>query len=74
MNDVIIVLPGILGSVLQKDGQDIWALSPKAMATGLWTLGSSIKGLELDRDSADGEDLGDGVTAPRLMPDLHLVP
>ena len=44
------------------------------MATGLWTLGSSITGLELDHDSADGEDLGDGVTVPRLMPDLHLVP
>jgi pimeloyl-ACP methyl ester carboxylesterase len=74
MNDLIVVLPGILGSVLQKDGKDIWALSPKAMAAGLWTLGSSIKGLELDHDSADGEDLRDGVTAPRLMPDLHLVP
>ncbi len=74
MNDVIVVLPGILGSVLQKDGKDIWALSPHAMAKGLWTLGSSIKGLELDGDSASEEDLTDGVTAPRLMPDLHLIP
>jgi len=74
MNDVIVVLPGILGSVLQKNGKDIWALFPGAMARGVWTLGSSIKDLELDRDSPDEEDLGDGITAPRLIPDLHLVP
>ena len=74
MNDVVVVLPGILGSVLQKNGKDIWALSASAVATGVWTLGSSIKDLELDRDAEVEEDLTDGVTAPRLMPDLHLIP
>ena len=74
MTDVVVVLPGILGSVLQKNGKDIWALSASAVATGVWTLGSSIKDLELDRDAEDEEDLTDGVTAPRLMPDLHLIP
>ncbi len=24
MNDMVVLLPGIMGSVLQKNGQDIW--------------------------------------------------
>lgn len=74
MNDVIVVLPGILGSVLQKNGKDIWALSPQAIAKGIWTTGDSIKDLELKDDSPLDEDLKDGVTAPRILPDLHLIP
>src|SRR5215213_8306491 len=27
MSDVIVLLPGITGNVLQKDGHDVWALS-----------------------------------------------
>ena len=27
VGDVIVLLPGIMGSVLQKDGKDVWALS-----------------------------------------------
>jgi hypothetical protein len=27
MRDIVVLLPGIMGSVLQKDGKDIWAIS-----------------------------------------------
>jgi hypothetical protein len=27
MRDMVVILPGILGSVLQKDGKDLWAVS-----------------------------------------------
>lgn len=74
MSDVIVVLPGILGSVLQKDGRDVWALSPSAAMTAFWTLGVSIKDLQLADDSPDAQDLGDGITATGLIPDLHMVP
>lgn len=74
MGDVVVLLPGILGSVLQRDGKDVWAPSPGAIGRALWTLGRSVKSLELSDDPWEVDDLGDGVTAPRLMVGVHLVP
>ena len=31
MKDMAIILPGILGSVLQKDGNDLWNVSGQAI-------------------------------------------
>ncbi len=74
MGDVIVLLPGILGSVLARDGKDVWAVNDGAALQAVLSLGNSIKHLALDDDPPDVEDLGDGVTAPRLMPDVHLIP
>ncbi len=74
MSDVVVLLPGILGSVLERDGKDVWAMSPGAAFRALLSLGGSIKNLHLDGDDPDADDLGDGVTATKLLPDLHLVP
>lgn len=75
MGDVIIVLPGITGSVLEKDGREIWALSGHALSTYLRSFGSSLEKLEIQGvDDPDADDLGDGVTATRLMPDTHIIP
>lgn len=74
VRDVIVLLPGILGSVLQRDGKDVWAMSKGALWRGLTSLGRNIKELELAADDPQAPDLGDGVTATRLMPDIHLVP
>jgi hypothetical protein len=69
LEDVVVLLPGITGSVLRKDGKDVWAMSAGAVGTALLTLGRDLRDLELASDDED-----DGVTAPALMPDLHLVP
>lgn len=75
MGDVIVVLPGILGSALAKDGKEVWAPSGGAVWRFLKSRSASIKGLALDsQDDGSLDDLGDGVTATRLMPDIHLVP
>jgi pimeloyl-ACP methyl ester carboxylesterase len=74
MPHVVVVLPGILGSTLQRKGQDVWAVSPSALLRGIWTLGSSVTDLALKDDPPELEDLGDGITAPSLLPDLHLIP
>ncbi|MGZ3386281.1 MAG: lipase/acyltransferase domain-containing protein, partial [Isosphaeraceae bacterium] len=74
VTDVIVLLPGITGSVLQKDGKDVWALSGGAAVRGLLSLGRSVRDLELHGDDPDADDLGDGITAPRVMPDTHLIP
>jgi pimeloyl-ACP methyl ester carboxylesterase len=72
--DVIVLLPGITGSVLQRDGKDVWAPTPGGALEALWSLGRSIKELALKRDPVDADDLGDGVAATRLIPDVHLIP
>jgi hypothetical protein len=74
MNDVVVLVPGILGSVLTRDGKEVWAPSPGAIGRGLWSLGRSVRELELTADPPDADDLGDGVEATRLVPDIHLIP
>jgi len=74
MKDVVVLLPGITGSVLAKDGKDVWAIGPGAVVRALFSLGRSINDLALKEDPPDVDDLQDGVTAPRIMPDVHIIP
>jgi hypothetical protein len=74
MDDVVVVLPGITGSVLRKDGKDVWAVSAGSVWNAIRTLGKSITSLQLDDDPPDVDDLGDGVVASAVMPDLSIVP
>lgn len=74
MGDLVILIPGIMGSVLSKDGRDVWAISGGAIANGIRTLGKSVTGLTLAGDDPERDDLGDGITATRVMPDTHLIP
>ena len=74
VRDLIVFLPGITGSVLQKDKKDIWGITGQSIADALATLGRNLNALELMDDPNDVEDLGDGVVATRLFPDVHLIP
>lgn len=74
MGDVIVMLPGITGSVLQRDGKDVWAPTAGGVINALLTLGKDVKHLALKDDPPDVDDLGDGVVATRVMPDIHLIP
>jgi pimeloyl-ACP methyl ester carboxylesterase len=71
---MVITLPGITGSVLEKDGKDIWALSLQAIFGALTSLGGSVQQLKLDGDDPSIDDLGDGVSATRLIADARLLP
>jgi hypothetical protein len=65
MADVVVLLPGITGSVLRDSrGRDVWAPTAGSLARALVTLGRSITDLELGDGDAD-----DGVTAPLIVPD-----
>jgi pimeloyl-ACP methyl ester carboxylesterase len=68
LNDMVVLLPGITGSVLQKGGKDVWAVSGQAAWVWLTSLGDSLEELHLE-----GNDPG-GVVATRVMPDAHVVP
>lgn len=70
MKDVVVLLPGILGSALAKDGRDIWDLGAGAVNRALFSAGQSIKKLTLRSASSTG----DGVQATRLLPDAQVVP
>ncbi|MEO7337325.1 MAG: hypothetical protein ABIV63_12150 [Caldimonas sp.] len=68
--DVVLLLPGITGSVLANAaGKEIWSPSAGAIWRVVSSFGHSITGLELEA----GGDSG-GVTAPRLIPDVTIVP
>jgi pimeloyl-ACP methyl ester carboxylesterase len=74
LRDLIVFLPGITGSVLQKDGKDVWGFSGRTVWGVLTSRGASIRDLALQDDDPDAEELGDGISAVRVMPDAHLVP
>ncbi len=64
---LVILLPGIMGSVLQKDGRDIWSLSGQALADGLRAINDQLDSLVLRADDPERETLEDGITASRLI-------
>jgi pimeloyl-ACP methyl ester carboxylesterase len=89
MRDIVILLPGIMGSVLQKDGRDVWALSGQAVWGALTNLSDPLRSLEMtaNPDPSPNElevifaanpkaldDLGDGIRATKLLQDVHLIP
>ncbi len=74
IRDVVVVVPGILGSALEKDGRTVWDMSAGAALRALLSLGKSVKSLTLAGDDPDADDLGDGVSPTRILPDLHLIP
>jgi pimeloyl-ACP methyl ester carboxylesterase len=74
LRDMVIILPGCMGSVLQKDDKDIWAISGQAAWQVLKSLGNSISDLKLAGDDPDLDDLGDGIKATRIVQDFHIVP
>lgn len=73
-SDVVVFLPGVGGSALAKDGKEIWGLSSGALWGAASSIGKSIKQLALADDDPSVDDLADGITATRVIPDLHIIP
>ncbi|GAA2748008.1 lipase/acyltransferase domain-containing protein [Kitasatospora cinereorecta] len=74
MPDIVVLLPGITGSTLSRNGTPIWAPEPEAIVKALVTLGGSVDALTLREDDWRVDDLGDGIVADGLMPDIHTLP
>ena len=74
MKDMVVILPGILGSVLQKDGRDLWAISGQSFWNLVTNSKETIKSLELGFDDPSLDDLGDGIRATRLIEDVSIIP
>jgi pimeloyl-ACP methyl ester carboxylesterase len=74
LRDIIVVLPGITGSVLQKDGKDVWSANGRAVWQGATNWERLVESLALKGEDDGREDLGDGVKATALMRDAILIP
>lgn len=74
LKDIIVILPGITGSVLQKDGRDLWAVSGRAIWDIIKSQGNALDVLKVQQDDPDADDLGDGIKAVRLVEDAHIIP
>src|SRR4051794_36481208 len=72
--DLVVLLPGISGSVLAKDGRELWGTTFGAIGRAILTGGGSIHELTMGADDPNIDDLGDGISAPILVPDLHIIP
>jgi triacylglycerol esterase/lipase EstA (alpha/beta hydrolase family) len=72
-NDLVVVLPGILGSTLRQDHHLVWAPSAGSVLQAVHTFGRSLKRLQLPDDIGDDHP-DDGVEPVALMPDLHVLP
>jgi pimeloyl-ACP methyl ester carboxylesterase len=75
MRHLIILLPGIMGSVLEKQGTgQVWGLSGQALWTYLRSLGGALQSLRVPQDDWQQDSLGDGITATGIIQDMHAVP
>ncbi len=72
MRDLLVVIPGITGSVLKKDGRDLWAPSVQALWQYISQLGGSIEAMLLpEHDPRDPNPPTGGVSASRLIAGFH---
>lgn len=66
MRDVVVVVPGIMGSVLQKDGKELWTAVKQVSKAVAPSWGQSFDSLLMNGDDPELDDLGDGIQATRL--------
>ena len=74
VEDVVVVLPGILGSELKRDGKVVWSSSRNGLFRNLLKRAGPVYELELDPDRFDDKEALDGVVAESLIPDTHMIP
>lgn len=72
--DVLVVLPGIMGTVLTRAGRELWAPSASALFDALVSLGQNLDILKLASDPLEADALGDDIRAERLVAGVHLIP
>ncbi|MGE5257785.1 MAG: esterase/lipase family protein [Hyphomicrobiales bacterium] len=73
IRDLVVILPGIMGSTLAKKGKLVWAPSGGVILKAITTFGRSIKEMTLPQGIGNDHPK-DGVEPVALMPDLHLLP
>ncbi|MGC9382734.1 esterase/lipase family protein [Streptomyces sp. MH13] len=74
--DLVVVVPGIMGTALTRDGHDVWDLSLQAIG-GILGSARTKEMLKLQKDIRDDDpepphalDVGGAIFGPRLLPGL----
>lgn len=81
LEDLVVIIPGIMGSRLERNGELVWDLSP----TGFWRALRGLKSLKVGADRLSSVDGGDveqiigaspatGITPAGLIDTLQLIP
>ena len=74
VRDVVIVVPGIMGTeLLDATDRPLWSVRAGGLTRAIRTLGGSLAQLELPKGIGDGP-APDGVRPGRLIDSLHVVP
>ncbi len=71
--DLVVFVPGLMGSVLEKDGKPLWRPGSKMGLRALLTGGKSLDLLRLQQDSLTEDDV-DGVVATGVLDAVHMIP
>ena len=71
--DLVVVIPGIMGSTLKRGSDDIWTSRRGALLGALLNLGHHLRELTLPEGISDGAP-EDSIHADALMPTLHVIP
>jgi pimeloyl-ACP methyl ester carboxylesterase len=70
--DVVVVVPGLIGSVLAKDGRPLWGTSPGALYRIF--SGGALRQMALTAVDDETDDLGDGIVATGLVDNVEILP
>ncbi len=73
IKDLVVVIPGIMGSTLAKDGKPFWSNKIGPMTSSILHLSRNIDYLRVPAGLCDDHP-NDGVDAVDLMGNIHLVP
>jgi pimeloyl-ACP methyl ester carboxylesterase len=74
VHELVVVVPGILGSTLEKDGKEFWGIDARRLVVNLATFGQRLKKALTIGADADPDDPKDGVEATCLIKDLTVIP
>ena len=74
MADMVVVVPGLMGSVLEKDGQPVWGQSRLGYLAMILHGGAQQQQLVLRNDKPEAGPLDDGVRAVDLLDNYVIVP
>jgi pimeloyl-ACP methyl ester carboxylesterase len=72
-NDLMVVIPGIIGSTLRHNGTDIWSSNPTTVLATIATLGKHLGKLQLPTDIGD-QAPDDGIEPAELISTLRVIP
>jgi len=79
-NDIFVVIPGIMGSVLTKKRADgkkdlpLWSPAFSAVGRAVRYRTRNLLALRLEHEPRSLEDLEGDIVAEALMPDVHIIP